>query len=347
MELSLSRWCVRVAQRGTKQLYYARVGLKATSLWPVVLLCLFFVTACAKSETAPPAVAQQAPAPRAPESEGFVAEMNRRFLNAMRGVTAAPLEDWDEGGLIGLHYLERDFGVQAGAAQLTRKALEAGIKLPRLIRPDPRGLASAKLLEQRVDLAWLRRQVRQDVPFELTDTGLLILGSQAAVSACLASEAVYNERLLKHFDSLRWPADTEWVRYGMYLGFAMHGCIRPEAARKQTEKLVPPLVKWLARPDVPIDLKSYVFFAFAASDRLAAVPSSLLLDFVRAQRDDGTWQSGSFGVPAQNQTPLGAYVIAAMLRGAGYPLPQLDFRTSTGLPVPAPALTSVRGRETP
>ena len=293
-----------------------------------------------------PASMAKAPPPAAPRYQNITDELNQRFLSAMERVVSAPVADWGEGGLTGLYYLERDFAVKANGKRLVAAAIASGHPLPRLVRHKPQGLASSRLLEQNVDFAWMRRNIKPNIPVQLSDTGLFIIAAQSAVAACLPAEADYNAKLLRHLDTLPWPADTEWIRYGMYSGFVMHGCLRDEDAARQSEPLVKPLVSWLAKPATPTDLRSYVLFALAVAHRLDAVPSSMLLEFVRAQGADGTWHGQGLEQPAVNQAPLGAYVIAAMLRSAGMPLPQTDFRglfTQTPSAVPA-AQTAQSGR---
>ncbi len=302
------------------------------------LACLLILPiACTSNATPEPAAVGKAPAEKTSDAageaagEGFRDELNRRFLLALERVQSAPAASWREGGLTGLYYLEKDFGVRANAAEITAKVLASGTLLPSLVREKPGGIAEIRPLESGIDWAWIRERMQPGLPARPSDQALAMLFSLSAVGHCLPAEADYNARFLRRMDTLAWPADTEWVQYGLYAGFLMHGCIGERVFREQSAPLVPRLVRWLGKRDRPVDQTAYVLFALAASERLSAVPTKIIIDFIRAQRPDGSWGGSPIEQQAENQAPLGAYVIATLLQAGGYPLPQTDFRLTSPL----------------
>ena len=266
----------------------------------------------------------------------FQDEMNHRFAAAMDAVVRAPMDAWQDGGLTGLVYLEKDFGLTADATQIISSIIEGGRPLPGLVRENPQGLAESKPVEKKLTWKWFRKQ--RKMPDDASAQTLAIILAMSAVGHCLPSEAPYNVRFLKHMNSLDWPKDTEWVRMGMIAGFRMHGCISERVLRQEMDLLLPALTRWLRDPAQKTDLKAYVLFALCAAGRYPEIPPEVLLDFVQAQRPDGAWGKGGMEFPAENQAPLGAYVIASMLRAGGYPLPGKDFRLASKMPVRAPPL---------
>ncbi len=319
----------------------------------VVLACAA-VAACTPAGEKPVAQAREASARPTTDAatapagryESFQDELNKRFIAAMERVQQASPQVWEEGGLTALHYLERDFGVMADAQETIARVLQIGNPLPGLVRTDPRGIAESRPVENGMSMEWLRGRM-QGLPSRPSDEALIMLATMSAVAHCLPTEADYNARFLRHVDRLDWPADTEWVRLGLYSGFAMHGCITDDVYLKQTEPLLAPLVKWLRSSEPGIDLKAYVLFALTVGDRFSAIPTDVLLAFLRAQRADGSWGGGVLERPADNQAALGAYVIAAMLRAGGYTLPRYDFRLANPAQPASRLSQSARGEDSP
>lgn len=311
-----------------EMLYRQRRFLVGTAALAAVGAFAFFSAPSSRAplpESAPPAAAARDER----RADSLHVELNDRYLRAMARLMAAPVEEWDAGGLLALIYLEQDFGVRANAAATANAVMKSGKPLPGLVRENPRGLAGERPVEKKIDIGWLRKNLNFGLP--LSDEAVVIFAVVSAVGQCLPAEADYNAKFLDYVDTLRWPANADWVRFGMLAGFRIHNCIgEPEFARR-TAPLVKPLLAWIAEESTPLEPKAYVLFAMAASNRLGAVPYEQLISFVRTQGPDGLWRESEPRSGPISTTALGAYVTAAMLRTLGHPLPRSDFRVATML----------------
>lgn len=263
----------------------------------------------------------------------------------MERLMTAPVEAWDPGGLLAFLYLEQDFGVRAGAVPTVNAVMKSGKPLPGLIRDNPRGLAAERPVENKVNIDWLRK--RLDFGLPLSDEAIVIFAVVSAVGQCLPAEAAYNVKFLDYVDTLKWPANAEWIRYGMLAGFRIHNCIDEPEFAQRSAPLVTPLLRWVADEHTPIEPKAYVLFAMAASNRLGAVPFEQLTGFIRAQGADGLWRESEPRSNPVNTTALGAYVTAAMIRTLGHPLPRADFRIASELEPGITAMLSPTREEKP
>lgn len=313
----------------------------AFALAALAALAVFTWPAAPEQPAAIPSAAVHAARP----TDSLHAELNQRYLRAMARLVEAPIETWDPGGLLAFIYLEQDFGVRAGAVQTVNAVMQSGKPLPGLIRDDPRGLAAERPVENKIDIAWLRRRLNFGLP--LADEAIVIFAVVSAVGQCLPAEAAYNVKFLDYVDTLRWPANAEWIRYGLLAGFRIHNCIGEPEFAKRSAPLVAPLLRWVADERTPVEPKAYVLFAMAASNRLGAVPFEQLTEFVRSQGPDGLWRESEPRSAPVNTTALGAYVTAAMIRTLGHPLPHTDFRIASELESGATAMLSPTREEKP
>ena len=273
---------------------------------------------------------------RALNDPALHAELSARFLRAVDTALTASLDRWHDGGLIALHFLERHFDMHLGTSVLVARITNSGRPLPALVREEPVGVVSSKPIENQVDFETVRQQA-ESLPFKLGDETLAMLVAYDAVLQCLPDEAAYNARFLAYLDTLDWPEHTEWTRYALNAGFLMHGCIDERAFRRQTEHLLAPLVSWLQDPEHRPDLKLWILFGLAVTERLAVVPVETVLDLIRLQGDEGSWTHDSFAGNSPNGAAVGAFVIADLLHAAGQPLPRRDFIMTSPL-VPATPL---------